>query len=84
MMIGLAKKIRMNTLLEYLGRNSLVIYCTHGIILRKFSFFFGDSFFSDFQYFVIVLVAFVLAVAIPCAIAYVMNVRYLRILIGRF
>ena len=84
MMIGLAKKIRSNSLLEYLGRNSLVIYCMHGIVLRKISFYFGESSFSAYQYYVIVLVAFFLAVAIPCGVAYVMNRRYLKVFIGKF
>ena len=84
MIIGLAKKIEKNMILEYMGQNSLIIYCVHGIILRKISWYLGESYFATFQYFMIVMLVFIFTILLSCAISYVLNCRYLKIFIGKF
>ncbi|MBQ4484466.1 MAG: acyltransferase family protein [Prevotella sp.] len=84
MTIGLAKWIGKNALLEYMGKNSIVIYCMHGFILRNFSLLLEDRVLSAFWYYVVVLMALILSVVVSCVIAYVLNRRFLKVLIGRF
>lgn len=84
MIIGIAKRIRTNKILEFLGQNSLAIYCMHGLFLREFSLIMDGNSLSVIQYYMFVMAIFLFTTIFSCIIAYIFNRRYLKFLIGKF
>lgn len=77
-------KIDKNVILEYLGKNSLIIYCVHSILLSKtisMALRFGESYWHTILG---LLIAYLCTVLLSCIIAFVMNQKYIRFLIGKF
>jgi len=79
MILGLSKWISANRILEYLGRNSLIIYCVHAfvltILIRHFA--------VDGECIKIVFI-YLLTVLICSMISFVLNLKYIRFIIGKF
>lgn len=75
----ISKYISSNRILEYLGKNSLIIYCIHvpilSILVRKYVTNGGG---------LIIALLFVTTIIICCAISFVLNLKYIRVLIGKF
>lgn len=88
-LLYISKFISSNKTLEFLGKNSLVIYCVQGISL-KYSMSYisklgGAKFDMDYMISIILLLlSFIVAVLICSIIAWVMNLRYMRFAIGKF
>ena len=88
-LIGLCCHINTNIWLEYIGKNSLIIYCVHGIILNKsmalISKWGGADFGHDYLLTLSLLIlSFITSVIICIAISWIMNRKYLRYLLGKF
>ena len=88
-LLGFSYKVAKNKCFEFLGRNSLVIYCVQGITLSKtmtyISRMWGTGFGVDYwTTLLLLLLSFFVAVLICALIAWVMNMKYLRIAIGKF
>lgn len=81
----ISKVIGHNRALEYLGRNSLVIYLVHFIFYRLYLSvvidLFNKSVFISTLLFVGVIVINVISC---CALAWVLNTRYLKWILGKF
>lgn len=81
--LGISKIINSNRVLEYLEKNSLVIYCTHtfimGCILSRICVWGAQIPIS-----LLLVLAYVLTVIICCIVAYILNLRYFRIFLGKF
>lgn len=79
------KKIGNNTLLEYLGTTSLVIYMVHSLFIKIILTVFGTQ--LDNASFVTsiisVIVIFVIVIALSALIAWCFQQKYLRVLIGK-
>ena len=88
LLFSISKKINTNKLLEYLGKNSLVIYCVHGTILQIAIRRVGGAILqfnnSEITCAMSILIAFIVTIAISCFIAYILNQKYIKILIGKF
>lgn len=88
LLISISKRINTSTVLEFLGKNSLVIYCVHGTILQIAIRRVGGAFLqfnnSEISCAMSILIAFIVTIAINCLIAYVLNQKYIKILIGKF
>ena len=80
--LGVSKRINSNRVLEYLGKNSLVIYCLHvfvmSCLLPRICGFGGDAIILK------IALAYLLTIMICCIVAYVLNLKYLRVLLGKF
>ena len=85
--LGISKVINSSGILEYLGKNSLVIYCVHGailgVVLHKIDEFLL-SIDSEFSCVLSILIAYIITVVFSCTIAFVLNKKYLKALIGKF
>jgi fucose 4-O-acetylase-like acetyltransferase len=80
--LGISKRINSNRVLEYLGKNSLVIYCLHIFVMSRLlprMCNFGDGLIV-----LKIVLAYLLTVIICCVVAYILNLKYLRILLGKF
>ena len=84
--LGISKMINSSRILEYLGKNSLVIYCVHGAILGVVLPIIGGilSIGSELSCLLSILIAYIITVVISCAIALVLNQKYLKFIIGKF
>lgn len=85
--LGLSKVINSSKILEYLGKNSLVIYCVHGAILGIILPKIGGGILSidnEFSCVLSILIAYIITVIISCVIAFVLNQKYFKVLIGKF
>lgn len=84
--LSVSKSINSNCFLEYLGRNSLVIYCSHIIVLAFVCHNLGGALLRHnvMPIFAIAFVCFVITIFVCCCIAYLFNTRYLKFLIGKF
>lgn len=87
MIVTLCKYISSCPLLEYFGRNSLTIYCLQGYALHVV-FLCSARFLSHdtpiIIAFLIILFGFLLSIVACGAVAYVVNTKYLRFMIGKF
>lgn len=83
--IGISKRINTSRILEYLGRNSLVIYLAHFIFYRIYLSivvdWFNLSWLISLGLFLGVIVA---NVATCCLLARILNTRYLKWVLGKF
>ena len=87
MVLSVSKKINSNSVLEYLGRNSLIVYCAQAGVLRLIYPRIGRLISpsdTSITYLIIFGIGFILTVAICSFIAYIMNRRYIKVLIGKF
>lgn len=86
MLLYVAKRINQNIFLEYLGRNSLIVYCLHGAIMAKLFSCFKDTLLNNNFYSsaIIVLFVFSLTIIIASIAAYILNMKYLKFLVGKF
>lgn len=83
--IYLSKKIGKNSVLEYLGRNSLVIYLAHFIFYKIYIGMASEWF--DISPFISVCLFFgiiILNVASCCILAEILNTRYFKWILGKF
>lgn len=84
---GLAKMINSNSFLEYLGKNSLVVYVTHFVVVRYIYWFTSDilqissSMITGLIYDIFV---YIFSVFICCAIIKLFSLKYLRVCTGKF
>lgn len=80
---GMSKKINSNWVLEYLGKNSLVIYCSHtfvmSLLLRQICVWGGQL-----PILLKIILAYLLTIIICCVVAYILNLKYFRVLLGKF
>lgn len=87
MIVALCKYISPCPLLEYFGRNSLTIYCLQGYALHVV-FLCSVGFLSHHTpiiiVFFIILLGYLLSIVACSAVAYVVNTKYLRFMIGKF
>ena len=83
--LGIAKYINKNYILEYLGKNSLIIYCLHistmGCIYHIGKRLIGAEIISTTSFSVFQLVASILLLF---CFAWVLNLKYARLLQGKF
>lgn len=86
MIMSISKHIDTNRILEYLGRNSLVIYCSHVIVMAYITHNLGGAILKHnlMPIGAMSIVCFVSIIIACCGIAYLFNLRYLKILIGKF
>lgn len=84
----LSVKINSNRLLEYLGRNSLVIYLTHGYMLFFMSGhlkeFILDNGNNGFVSSLIILSLFIAATIFGSLCSWLFNLPYLRVILGKW
>lgn len=80
-----SKYIQGNRLLEFIGKNSLVFYCSHLMVLGFLKSFFIPYFGHNDLNSLMFYLMFVLVVLGGCSIiSLLVNTRYLRFLIGKF
>ena len=87
MVFAVSKKINTNSILEYLGRNTLTLYCVQVGVLRLIYPRIGRFVSPSDSYticFIAFAIGFILTVVLCSAIAYIMNRKYIKILIGKF
>lgn len=79
--LGVSKRINSNRVLEYLGKNSLVIYCSHTFIMGRLlpRFCMGEG-----GILLRIVLSYLLTIIICCIVAYVLNLKYLRVFLGKF
>lgn len=85
--ITISKLIYKNTLLEFFGKNSLIIYCVHGFVLNKLFSLIGAVITSEtaiITAIILFVAGFIFTMLIVSGIVYIINQKYLRILIGKF
>ncbi len=86
--IQLSKRIRSNRILEYIGKNSLVIYCVHNLTLFlsiRFIYKVGGAIIDSYLLNIVFLISsFLVTIVISCFVAWIMNFKYVRLLIGKF
>lgn len=87
--LGFSEYISSNHILEFLGKNSLVIYCVQGLALKFSIAFISQMGGADFDnnYFLtltLLLFSFIIAVIACSIISWIMNLNYLRYAIGKF
>ena len=80
--LNVCKRIGSNRILEYLGKNSLVIYCLHWFVLKRIIFWIGTI--GVFPFLFKLFLAYFLTILICCFVAYILNLKYLRIFLGKF
>ena len=90
-LLGLSYKINHNKILEFLGKNSLVIYCAQGYVLnntlsylKKLSNVIGINYQSLIPSILLILLSFVITVLICSAISWIMNMKHVRVFLGKF
>lgn len=92
-LLGLCRHINSNIWLEFIGKNSLVIYCVQGIALSKsmasmalISKLLGGAEFGNDYWLTIIslMLSFFASVLICIVISWIMNRKYLRCLLGKF
>lgn len=84
--IKLCSYWKQNTVLEYLGRNSLIIYMWHLEVLCTFIPIFEDAFMSN-SYFISAITTyslFVTVLSLSVLIGLLMNIRYTKWMLGKF
>lgn len=85
--LGVSRIISTNTVLEFLGKNSLVIYCVQGVVLHKIIAYISifGAFESDYwATLLLLLLSFILSVIVCSLISWIMNMKYIRYLLGKF
>ena len=84
---GLAMKINCNSFLEYLGKNSLIIYTTHFVVVR-YVYCFTSNFLQISPSIITGLIydiwVYLLSVIICCAIIKLFALKHLRLCTGKF
>lgn len=84
----LSKKIKQNSVLQYIGRNSLVIYLTHITFIRLLSYIIKDYIekYSSAPYGSIIIVASMLTGSVLWGLlwAHIFKIRYLRWIVGEY
>lgn len=85
-LIGVCKQISYNRLLCFIGRNSLVYYCMHLIVLGGLKITFQHAFGnSNYLLTCLFYVTDVLIVVVLCGLfAKILNTKYLRFCLGKF
>lgn len=85
MFLFLSKCVYSNSILEYLGRNSIVIYLTQGILYSLLNPLFVAYFCGNFVIEILLgLLLIVINISIGCLISWFLNLRYLRWTLGKF
>lgn len=87
MVFAVSLKINANSVLEYLGRNSLTVYCAQALALRLVYPHIGKLISPSDSYmvcFIVFTIGFILTVGLCSSIAYIMNIKYIKVLIGKF
>lgn len=82
--VWICKLLKSNRILEYIGFNSIIYYCLNGRTLSVQSLFypyFSQSFLLSLVFFVIVMV---IALLISAVASYVLNRKYISVLLGKF
>lgn len=84
--ISMCRMISRNKLLEYLGKNSLIIYCVHGALLAYFipKIAHGGDDLGVLEFCIRILIAYLLTLCFSSLIAYILNLKYLKVVIGKF
>lgn len=84
---GFAMKINCNSFLEYLGKNSLIIYTTHFVVVR-YVYCFTTNFLQISPSIITGLIydifVYIFSVFICCAIIKLFSLKYLRVCTGKF
>lgn len=80
--LGISRKINSNRVLEYLGKNSLVIYCTHTFVMGHILSQICEG--GGLPIYLKLVLAYVLTIIVCCVIAYILNLKYFRVLLGKF
>lgn len=80
--LGISKQINSNRILEYIGKNSIVIYCLHNVVMSRLQ----SRIWGLWELPVLfkIFLVYLLTIIICCLVAYVLNLRYLRIFLGKF
>ena len=89
--LGMSKSISSNSFLEYLGQNSLVVYCIQGYVLNKtlslsisISHMVGINYQSFAVSLLLIILSFIASLVVCTIVSWVINLKYIRILIGKF
>lgn len=80
--LGVSKRINSNRVLEYLGENSLVIYCLHVFVMSRLLPRICN--FGGGLIILKIILTYLLTIIICSIVAYVLNFKYLRIFLGKF
>lgn len=85
MIMYISKKLNTNRFLEYLGRQSLIVYCLHftfiGIFCRTFKCSLNSMNMNESVLALIIFLAFVIGMCLLCA--WLLNKKYLKWMIGK-
>ena len=85
MIMYISKKLNTNRFLEYLGRQSLIVYCLHytfmGIFYRTFKCSLNSMNMNESVLALIIFLAFVIGMCLLCA--WLLNKKYLKWMIGK-
>lgn len=86
LLMFLSKKIGNNKYLEYLGKNTLVIYMTHFTLLEiQLSYIGSYIAHANLVYSIIIyLIMFIITTLICLCISYICQLRYTKFLLGKF
>lgn len=82
--IWIAKRVKSNFFLEYIGRNSLIIYCLHISVLGCIHIL--EKRFTDITNYSgwISLGNLLITIFVLSCFCYLLNLKYFRLLIGKF
>lgn len=80
-----SKLIKNNSILEYVGKASLVVYCSHWFVAQKFGKYLSRVFVPDSSVKAagFYLISVIVAIAISCLLYRVYDTKYLRWIIGK-
>lgn len=85
-LISISKDLDKCAFLEYIGRNSLIVYCVQGFLLKHVynitNFMLTDN--NVFLSILCVIITFATVLLLFLLIIYILNIRYFRILIGKW
>lgn len=86
MLLYISKKINKNIFLEYVGRNSLIYYCLQGAVMAELFSYFKDALLINNVFYSTLIIIFVLFTTIlfVSIVAYILNLKYIKVLIGKF
>lgn len=82
--VWICKLLKGNKIIEYIGLNSIIYYCLNGWTLRIQSLFypyFSQSFLLSLVLFVLIMV---IALLISAVASYILNRKYISVLLGKF
>lgn len=82
--IWIAKRVKSNIFLEYIGRNSIIIYCLHISVLGCI--YILEKRFTDIANYCdwISFGNLLITIFVLSCFCYLLNLKYLRLLIGKF